>query len=292
MGVKACLKKEFIEAKRGKTFLSIFGMCLAFAIVAILYVVLMQFASTIIQTDNEELQILFQNFYGSSMGYFGVFVTTYFFIILIVMYSNTISKEVNSKQWILPINAGIKPKHLIFARMISATITVAISFIASAIIHFILTILLCESGGMQITNMLLAYVSMLIALEFITITTISLNAITKKRAITIIVVLLVYVLVSAILSNFVIGKTGVTAITIADCTPFFFQNYPLTFMNGASYPTYIWLSASLSTLAITFILAVWAIASFKVKPEKAIAIKSNKKGFLGLFKKNEIEEEN
>ena len=291
MEFKACLKKEFLEAKRGRGFYSIFGMGLVFTIVTILYVVIMKFVSSVIQVDDSELQVLFSNTYGSSMSFFGAFMMTYFFLILLYLYSNSISKEVNSKQWILPINAGIKPKNMIGARLISAVLTVAITFIVSAGLHLVLTLLLCESDGSSIGNMFLAYLSMLIFLEFITVTTISLNAISRKRWIAIVVLLATFLIISSTLSNIVIEPLGVMGkITLNDYTPFFFQNYPLTFAYNVRYPLYIWLIAGAGTLIVSGLLVLWALLSFKVKPEKSIVL-NNKKGFFGFLSKKNTENE-
>jgi len=291
MEFKACLKKEFLEAKRGKKFISIFGMSVMFSLFAILYVVIMKFASSMIQVDNSEMQVLFNNTYGASMGFYGAFMTTYFFIVLLFMFSNSISKELNSKQWILPINAGIKPKNLIASKIISGVITVAISFIASALIHLVLTILLCESDGKTIESMLLSYLSIFIFLEFITIVTISLNAISKKRWVPMVVILGFFLLVSSVLQNIVLETIEqMGKITLNDYTPFFFQNYPLNFVYSVSYPLKVWLSASLTTMGISIAFVVWALVSFKVKPEKTILLQSKKQSIF-LFKKTEEENE-
>lgn len=291
MEFKACLKKEFLEAKRGKTFISIFGMCVAFALFAILYLVIMRIASSVIQIDDEEIQILFSNTYGSSMSFFGAFMMTYFFLVLLFIYSNSISKELNAKQWILPINAGIKPKNLIAAKLIFAVVAVAISFITSALVHFILTILICESDGRAVVDMLICYASMLIFLEFITVITISINAISKKRWLPILIILGTFMLISSTFSNIALKEMQpMGSITLNDLTPFFFQNLPLTFAYGFKYPAYVWISASVTTIIIAAILVVFALLTFKIKPEKAIGLENQKRSWF-VFKRKNSEKE-
>lgn len=271
---KACLKKEFLEAKRTKNFYMILGIAVSLALFVIFTVTMISLLQEHISAEQlGDFAFMFESGYGSSSMYFSSFMSTYFMIIVIIFFCGTISKEINSKQWILPINSGVKPRNLIGAKIVSSTITVTISYIFAALTHFILTVLLVEKAGL--TNMYLVrlYLYLLIFTIFITIMLVSLNAITKNRWLPVTISLLTLIVLPELFASINIG--GHAFVTF---TPLGFYSIVMNSFNSIPTFTFLqWFCMSASTIIISVGLIIWALHSTKIKAEK-----TNK--FINKFK--------
>ncbi len=262
----ACLKKEYIELRRTKTFYSILGLALGVAVLSIIYVLSMTFFKEYISVDGlDEIALFFEKNYRSSTGYFMAFMITYFFLVIVIVYSNSISKQINNKLWLLPINSGILPGYMIGAKIIVASAGVCVCYMLSCALHFVLTILLTDSGGLAASFMIFSYLSYLVYLLFTVVMTISLNAITKKRWVPILTMLVLSILFSQLLSAIVIAGTN-----LVYYTPLAFYSLATQFMTGTVTLTWLqWVSASLTTVFLAGGFLIWAFNSNKIKAQKS-----------------------
>ena len=278
MEFKACLKKEYLETVRGKKFYSLLALSVGMALFAMLYVLVMQLLKGVVDTNSEagsQMSIMFEKSYMVGITFFQAFMQSYFFIVLVIVFANSISKQIKNKQWILPINAGMKPRNLILSKIVVSCVSVLICYLAGALLNFIFVISYCEPMGATISDLLVSYLCGLVFIEFVVVVTISLNAISKKMWVPIVAVFAGFILINAILGNVILRVVDGVSITISDFTPFLFQSVAMA--GGLMpYPWYAWLSATITMVAIALGLIVWAMFSNKVKPDKTKKVKTPK----------------
>lgn len=271
---KACLKKEFLETCRTKNFYIILASAVGMSLFAILTVVLMEFILSYMPLDDMgEFAMLFNNNYQISFMYFASFISTYFLIIILFFFCGSISQEINKEQWILPMNSGIKPSNLIGAKIISVKLMVFVSYIISAGIHLLLTVLFSKPiGDYGVTQLLLNYVYLLVFVLFITIMIVTINAISKKRWVPVVIVLITLILLPPILEVITIAGTPLVSYTPLE----FFQMTSSTVTR--QHNTLQWICMFASTAVIAGGLAFWAVNSGKIKGKKT-------NYFIGAFSK-------
>lgn len=275
MEFKACVKKEYLETVRGKKFYSLLVLSIGMALFAMIYVVVMQLIKGVVDTSTEagsEMAIMFERSYAIGIGFFQAFMQSYFFLVLVILFASAISKQIKNKQWILPINAGMKPRNLILAKILVSCLSVLVCYLAGVILNFIFVISYCEPMGMTISNLLFSYLCGLIFIEFILVVTISLNAISKKMWVPIVTVFAGFILINAILGNIILKVIDGVSLTISDFTPFLFQSVAMA-GGVTTYPWYAWVSAIVVMMVIVLGLMVWAMFSNKVKPVKTKKVK-------------------
>ncbi len=261
----ACLKKEFIEAKRTKNFFMTLGIAAALSLMGLFTVLMLAFLKDYISADQlGEFAVFFQSNYATSFMYFASFMATYFIIVIIIFFCGAISQEINKKQWILPINSGIKPSYLIGAKILSTTLIVVISYIFAALINFVFTILLFDSGGFDVLYLIKNSCFLLIFITFLTIMLVSLNAISKKRWIPVVITLITLIVLTKLLNEIKIG-----GYTLVSFTPLnFYQIVMASFDEIQQFNMTQWLSMSISTVLISAGFIIWAVSSTKIKAEK------------------------
>lgn len=261
---KASLKKELLETFRTKKFYMILAIAMGMAIFSVFMLVIMEVLQGAMPPDMVDMSAMFENTYGNSVGYFSAFMNTYFIIVVIILFCGSISQEIEEKKWILPMNSGINPMVLIATRIIFSVLIVATAFILSAILHLIITVLVSTSDGFSVLKMLEVYGYMLINLTFVTVLIVTINAITKKRWIPVVITLFTILVLPNILGVITISRYSLTSFTVFEfqlITGYLMADIPF------GYTLIQWLSMTLSTIAIVGGLVTWALFSTKIKAE-------------------------
>lgn len=279
-GFKACLNKEFKEGLRTKKFYITLFSAIGFAILGIVDVVIMSLLKDVLSAENlGELASLFENNYSASLNFYCSFMISYFLIIIVIFNSGNISNQIKKKQWILPINAGIKVSNLIASNIIMSILEVVFSIIVSSLIHLVLTVIVCKPENITVINLLVGYLALIISMSVATTLTITLNAVSKKRWVSVTIVLTLYIVIASIFDSiYVAGKP------LSTYTPFAF--YYMSMQSAFSLPSYTvwqWLFSILTTLLICGVMIVWAVSKNKVKAEKTLN--------FSFFKKKEHSKE-
>lgn len=275
----ACLKKEFLEAKRTKNFYMTFGIAVALALFGVFTLLTLSFIKEHISSEQlGEFAMFFQSNYATSFMYFAAFMSTYFMIAVIIFFCGAVSQEINKKQWILPINSGIKPSNLIAAKILSTTLIVVISYIFAALLHSLLTVLLIEEGGYNVFFLIKNHFFLLVFITFLTIMLVTLNAISKKRWVPVVVTLIVLIVLTELLN-----AIKIQGYSLISFTPLNFYQIAMSSIEGVQqFTTLQWVSMSLSTLLILTGLIIWAVNSTTIKAEKTTT-------FFDKFRKKQKE---
>lgn len=269
MQLKACLKKDFIELFKTKKWYGLLAAGIGSAILSLLIIVIFKVlqnsgvdVSSFVGVNDPELASLFNITYASSFMYFSIYISTYFAIIMIVMYGGIFSKEIKDKKWIMPLSCGIKAEKLVLSKIIVNLIGLIILLTAGCLINLITTVLLCESGGLAIGSLLLLYLMLIVFIVFMYLLAICLNAITKNTKTSIIISIVCLILLPEVLSMFQISN-----IAFINFTPFLFNQIvlmagavPLNAISAVEY-----LVASLVTVGISALLIVLSISFNKIK---------------------------
>lgn len=266
MVFKACFKKEFLEEIRTKKFLRYSLFACGMVVLALFVFAMMSLVSKIdIEESNEmmgALKDLFELTYANYTMYFCTFMISYFTLIYIIMIMNSISKEISQNKWILPISAGILPENMIFAKLIVKTLSLVCAEILAMILHFTTLLIFFKStGGYGVPNVLLAYLGLILFTVFMSVLTLSINAISKKGWVSALVSISLLIVGTTILENIVIsGKQLITF------TPFMF--YEMAYNPSLTLNAMQWLISIFTYLIVIAGLVVWAIFSNKIKPTK------------------------
>lgn len=270
----ACLKKDFLDTARTYKFWVMVLCAVGMAILTFLLFVIMDLAGLgdISDIAGEDIAILFQKSYFNSVSFFASFITTYFLLIMIIMYCNSIGKEITTKKWLTPVSAGIQPRNLMLSKIFTTFYAVMVALIVGCLIHFLITILYCSpqpdgfTGTVfQIPDILYRYGMMLIFVAFMTLLTITLNAIIKRGWIVATVMIVFLILVPKVLGSIMTGDA-----TLVSYSPFLFmyQGLPESFRTGTSMPditTVQWLVSSAISFVLIAVLMMGAVFSNKVK---------------------------
>lgn len=260
----AVLKKEYFETIRTKSFYILLGVGILLSLLSIAYVIIMNLIIDYLPQDSlGDLALFFKSNYAMSLNFFMSFMSTYFMITIIFMFAGSISKQIKNRQWLLPINAGISSSYLIAGKIVMSFLRVFFIFFVSALLHFLLTIILFSPDGMTIGNLMLAYASYLIYATFILIIVITLNAITKKMWVPSVIAITSTILLPNLLSAFNIFNNA-----FSTYTPFAFINIAMQPLEAYHYDFWQWFFAVGTTVLISALLIFWAIFSKKIKPEK------------------------
>lgn len=262
--MKGCLKKEWLELVRTKKLL----IYLAVAVGIVLMTIFLFFAMKMVDSiagETEQLGGLLSMFdmtYSNSIFYYLSMMGTYFIIMVIIMTMRVVSKELEDKKWTLPICSGVKPSHMIASKLIVHTAVVIGTFIAASLLHLVLTVVFF-SADISVGSMLFYYAMLLVFVVFMTVFTISLNAIIKKGWATCLISILTILFVSSIFGMIPIGDS-----TLSAFSPFLFFDLSQTanpmISQGIITYWYEYLCASISTVVVMALLVIFAIRSGKV----------------------------
>lgn len=266
--LSACFKKDYMETVRTSKFWIMLACSLGIAaIIMIIFVVmdLMGFG----ESSGAFSVVLKPNFYNST-NFFAAFMSTYFIIIMVIMYCNFIGKEITTKKWLNPISSGIKIRNMLISRLTMAFVAIVVAFLAGCVFHFVFTITYCTSGGIgsvvfEIPNILRSYGLMLVYVVFIALMTLTLNAM-LRRGVTVAVI----VIVSMILIPEVLGAIQVGEQTLVNYTPFAFMNEAIPSSFGGlgstgSLGATEWIVSSIMTAVLCIVMCIGAIARNKIK---------------------------
>lgn len=267
---KACVKKELLEQWRTGKFFIFTGIGIAMAVLAFATLGMME-AIKAFGIDMGGMASMFSPTFANGTMMFMSFMQAYFYIPVLIMIMAVVSKELKAKKWTLPISCGISPSAMIAAKFTVVVGSVLLASIISILFHFGLTMLLSNffmtpqvSWATDIANMLRSYGYFLFFTLFITIVTISINAITKKGWPALAITIPMIILLPTIFSVIMVGGQD-----LASYTPFFFLNQisDATFLMGG--PTFTqttaqWVSSYFSTIIISGLLIFWAIKSTRI----------------------------
>jgi len=270
----ACMKKDFLETTRTYKFWVMMLCAVGMAVLTLLLLVVMDIVgiSDIGNIAGEDVAILFEKSYFNSISFFSAFITSYFLLIMIIIYSNSISKEITTKKWLTPVSAGIKPRNMILSKISTTFYSVMVALIIGCLVHFVITILYCSPSPdgftgtvYQISDLLYCYAMILVFTAFMCLLTIILNAIIKNGWIVATITIVFLILVPEILSSIMIGDA-----TLISYSPFLFmyQALPESFSVGMTMPavtTAQWITSSLVSVGIVLALLIGAIFSNKVR---------------------------
>ncbi len=270
----ACLKKDFLDTKRTYKFWVMLLCSVGMALMTLLLFVIMDIVGmgSVGHASSEEFLILFEKTYSNSIAFFVTFIMSYFLLIMIILYSNSISKEIVTGKWINPISAGIRPRTMILSKIFTVFYSIMVALLIGCLVHFLITIAYCSpttesySGAvLYIPDLLYSYAMLLIFSAFICLITVTLNAIIKKGWVVAVIVIVFLVLVSEILGSIFIGSS-----TLMSYSPFLFMNQavPSAFGGGVALPpptAVQWIVSSLITVGICALLFIGALFSNKVK---------------------------
>lgn len=277
MQFKACLKKEFLETIRTKKFYINLGLAIFISILSVVYVIIMSIIKEYLPVENlGPIARFFEKSYLASINFFASFIISYFLLLTVFYNCAAISKPIGQKQWVLPINSGMKPGILIGAKIIMEIFSAVFCLIISFILHGILTVIFCNPGTILFQDFLISYLFLTIGIIFALILTITLNAITKKRWVPVVTVLILVMIVTNVLESIVIGGESLVSYT------------PLAFFAFSGIPSldlWQWLTSLLSTFLLCAGLIIWSALSNKIKAERPIEYKSI--DFKKLIKKND-----
>ena len=266
------LKKDFKSLARQKRGLTLALIPFALAILAIIYTILMYIITKYISIDTSGFGEAF-NFgmnYVSSIGMFGAFFLTYGLIILAIISGNLVAGEIKNKQWVLPMNAGHKPRELFLSKLLASEIWVFASCFVGCLIHFLFTVIFCKAEGMMVWQLLENYLFYVLTIALYINVIISLNFITKKSWIGIVVTILSVIFFPSIFASVKIGSQS-----LVGYTPLFVLSSDGVSPLAMGKPNFFavlttgqWISATIIYLLIFIGLPLWAMLSSKIKASK------------------------
>ncbi len=264
----ACFKKDYMETVRTSRFWIMLASSLGIAAIVMVILVVMDLMG--FGEASGSLSVMLKpNFYNST-NLFNAVMSTYFIIIMVVMYCNFIGKEITTKKWLNPISSGIKTRNMVISRLTTGFLSIIIAFIVGCMLHFIFTISYCESGGagttvFEIPNILRSYGLMLVYVVFISLMTLTLNAMLRRGTTVAVIVIVSMILIPEILGAIQVGEQ-----TLVNYTPFAFMNeaIPQSFAGlGSSNSLGVaeWITSSLITAALCIGMSIGAISKSKIK---------------------------
>jgi len=270
----ACMKKDWLETTRTYKFWVMMLCAVGMAFLTLLLLVIMDIAGIgeISEIAGEDIAILFRNSYFNSVSFFASFITTYFMLIMVILFCSSISKEITSKKWLTPVSAGIKPRNLILSKILTTFYSIMGALIVGCLVHLLVTVLYCSpqpedfTGTVyQIQDLLYCYAMLLVFTAFMCLLTVILNAIIKKGWIVATIIIVFLVLFPEVLGSIMVGDA-----TLVSYSPFLFmyQGLPESFSTGITIPavtTTQWIVSSGVTAVIIGALLIGAIFSNKVK---------------------------
>ena len=262
--MKATLKKEFLEVLRTGKFWIYLGTGIGIVFMAVMQFFMMEILLSFkgIADQMAGMTAIFEMTYSNALIQYMSTMVLLFVIMVIIMTMRIVSKELRDKKWTLPICSGIKPSHMIASKLIVHTAAIAIAFIAASLFHMILTVIFF-TADISLLDVLYYYGMFLVFLIFITVLTISLNAIIKIGWLTAVISVFILIFVSSIFGMIPVGDS-----VLSNFSPFLFMDLQGGIALGMSKkPWYEYLSASLSTIVIMAGMIFWAIKSSKVSAE-------------------------
>lgn len=263
MVFNACLKKDFKSLMREKKGWGILGISLFCVLMSILSVLMLSMLNKSgAAAELGELSALFDKTYMSSTTLFMSLVGTYGVIFFIVFTCTMITKELKNRQWILPINAGIKPTELFLSKIVSSIVWITLGLVVAFVIHLVFTVSACSAAGVGIGKILLSYLFMWLYIVMLISIVHSVNFMAKKTWPGVVVALCLVMLLPDIFYAIKIGSTNLEAWTplvwYSDCIGSLTFNYS------------IWqvLTQALIFVGITVGLPLIALSCNKVKAAK------------------------
>ena len=265
---KNCLKKEILEELRTKRFLRFVLISLGMVILTLMIIGVMSLVSKMDLSDSikddqmSALMPMFEPTFSNFSMYFGTFMMTYFNIVLIIMMMSVVSKEISQNKWVLPLSTGILPENIILAKLIVKTLSVVVAEILAIIVHFIFAITMFDAmPSFDILDLLTSYLGIILFTMFVSVLTISINAVFKKGWVSAAISLTILIMGSTILEAIAVGGG-----TLICYTPLAF--YEIAINPMVKLTTTHWL-VSMGTWIVSLVLLVLlAISKCKIKPQK------------------------
>lgn len=267
---KACFKKDFFEQIRTGKFFIFLALGVGICVLSILSTFLI---STIMQNVDfsglgefaGEFEGLISNDYAASLNYFMSYMISYFTIVVICMIMNTIGKEIKQKKWIAPMCSGVKPESMILSKILVTTLAVIVSVIAACLIHFVFTIIIFEpSKTLSIGKMFACYGCYILFMIFTVVVTMSINAITKKAWVSPTIMIIMLILGTSLMQTIKVAGEK----TLIMYTPYAFYDLSYTLSSYAVMGALEWVISSLTFVAVTSLILLWAVKSNKIKASK------------------------
>ena len=271
------LVRDFKSLTRQKRGLTIFFLQIGIAVVTIVYLVLLYFLMKYVKVEvgegdvMEQISSMSMLSFPMSATFFGAFFMTYGLIITVILIGTLISSEIKNKQWVLPINAGHNSKSLFLSKLITSECWVTGSALVGIIIHFLFTIIFCDPLGGKVWQLLTFYLFMVLSLIMFVAIIISLNFITKKSWVGIVIFLVSVMLLPAVFAEIPIGNYS-----LLDYLPLSFYSFVsdgamklFALKNfGSLYTPLQWVTNFAVYFLILIGFPLWAIASSKIKATK------------------------
>jgi len=283
------VKKDIREVWRTKRFLLYALIALAMVLFTYMILGIMQIVVNHAEFSGSaglHAQAMFAMTVDNATGFFMTFMMAYFLIAVVIFTRNIISKEIAENKWTLPLQAGIKPWKLILSKILVYVSAILIAAIIAALLHLVLTVIFCRpeihsavtseqdprmalspdgepfvhiyniGWAMAIGRMFTNFGHMIVGLLFISVCTLTINAITKKGWVAILVPLLLIIVAPMPFAFINVGDYS-----LLYYTPFIFFN---TVESGQTGGWLEYLISSFITIGIIIALIVWAIRSGKV----------------------------
>ena len=265
------LAKDFKGLSRQKRGITLAVLPTIVTIFAIVYVVLLYFVMKYVNVDVPELgDIGFgQLNYVSSVSMLAAFSISYGLIVTIIMAGSLVSSEIKNKQWVLPLNAGHSSRSLFLSKLISSELWILGGMIVGFLIHFLFTVIFCSPSGAYVWQILATYLLLILMMAFYVDIIISLNFITKKSWIGIVIVLLCVIILPDILAQITVG--GESFVMFTPFSIVYIVSSSMIFSVKGFFNIYTtaqWIINTATYLLIAIGLPVWAISASKIKAIK------------------------
>jgi len=237
-GLKACLKKEWLECGRGKRLFVYFGVAAGMFLLSIGMVYLLDFVSSMVEGEGFSA-VSYPLSLNGVLAMYNSNMLQIFSFVLIFTLMGCVSKEISAKKWVLPVCSGVKPSDMVLSKFIVqtgfATLAALVGFFLTAVFGALFI-----GKDLSFLTVLLKGGAMVIFLIFIAVLTISLSSLTKNSAIAAVVPIFVLMFLPLI---FEVAK-------IAEYTPVMFYNYANAFLFDLELSAAEIAAASVSTASV------------------------------------------
>ena len=245
-----CIKKEFMQGFRKGKFWILLAIAGGFIVLNLItfYAMdaLLRMEGLEEMAGMEQMAAMFAKTFRNGVMYYVQYLNTYYLLVVIFLFMGCCSKEIKSRQWLLPVSSGIKSSNIVLAKYIAIGLTAVLT----ALIGFAANALIClllfgndGAGALSGGELLPVMLSVGVQVLFYTVLTIALSAITRSAWAAALVPIGFLMLITGLFAQF----------DFSNYTFLAFNNV-LTALSGEGISAVQWACAAGTTFAVMAVL--------------------------------------